>query len=99
METSKITPDLAGKLVITEKETSGLEEKWFNDSDMFDKTIHIEDNITIPKHTIGFVVEVIDWVVPAMCVCWGGTLRGRKLVITHNKATLLDDFIEKLDHE
>jgi hypothetical protein len=89
-----------GQLVITEKDVFGLEEKWFFNEDYKTKTIYIDDNILIPKHNIGIIVKFINnWVVPAVVVCWGGELKNKNLVITLNKATLLDKFIEKLDNE
>ena len=90
----------AGQLVITEKDVFGLEETWFTDHDKRTKTIHFSDNHLIPKHTVGMVVGfVTNLSTPVVTICWGGDLKGKLLVITLNKAILLERFIEKLDNE
>jgi len=89
-----------GQLVITIKDIYGLEEKWFTDSTFSSKTIVYDDNILIPKHTVGMITGFINnWAATAAVICWGDVLRGKKLVITLNKAMLLDRFIERLDNE
>jgi len=87
-----------GQLVITERDVYGFEEKWVFDPDYRNKTILHKDNILIPKHTVGIITEFINfWAVSAVLICWGGDFKGKKLIITLNKAILLEKFIEKLD--
>jgi len=86
-----------GDLVIVYKDCFGLEEKWFIDDDFKEKTIYDNDNIFIPKHTVGFFVEYINWAAPAAMICWGGDLKGKKLVLTLDKFYLLDEFLKELD--
>lgn len=88
-----------GQLVITEKDIFGLEEKLFMDPKFINKTIRYEDNILIPRHTVGIVVGFFEWIETCLIVSWSGDLKSKKLLIAPSKVITLDKFIERLDNE
>ena len=89
----------AGQLVIVEAESYGIEEKWFTNEEFSSKTIRHEDNIFIPKHSIGCVVGFINSYHTCMTLVAWSNMDGKKLLLAVEHLTSLEKFFERLDNE
>ena len=89
----------AGQLVIIEERRYGIEEKWFTNEEFSSKTIRHEDNILIPKHSIGCIVGFINSYHTCMALVAWSNMDGKKLLLATEYLSSLENFIERLDDE
>ena len=89
----------AGQLVIIKERRYGIEEKWFTNEDFSSKTIRHEDNILIPKHSIGCIVGFINSYHTSMALVAWSNMDGKKLLLAAEHLTSLENFVESLDNE
>ena len=74
-----------GTLVAVKYETYGLLEESLS-SENIGKTLSFADNVKIPAGTVGIIVGGVGGFHTVFyTVLWGGTLGGKKLMITSNK--------------
>ena len=80
-----------GTLVMVKSASYGVLEKCFLPEN-FNKTISMLDNIHIPTGTVGMVVGGVGAYHTVMyTVLWGGTLGGKKLIVSGNKIAKISD--------